>query len=237
MARTLFPGRNAIGQQVAVDFGDEPAVFTVVGIADDVRSDWIGSQPRMMMYHSYFQVPRFTMRIALRTAIEPSELTSAVRATVWRRDKDLPVEELASLSELVEDSVSPQRLLATVTAVFAGFALLLASLGLFGVIAHGVLQRTHEIGLRMALGARRRQVLGLVLRQGLVLATGGLAAGAIAALCVTRLMERLLYEVVPSDPLSFAIAGLLLLVVSLTACLAPAWRATRVQPMQALRHE
>jgi predicted permease len=238
MAHALFAGREAIGQRVAVDFGgEEPVVFDVVGVAGDIRSEWIGSRPRMMMYHSYFQAPRNTMRIALRTSLDPAQLTSSVRAAVWRRDKDLPVEELASLSELVEESVSPQRVLATVTLVFAGAALLLASLGLFGVLAQSVLQRTHEIGLRMALGARRGQVLGLVLRQGVLLTAGGLAVGGVAALGLTRLMRQLLYEVVPSDPLSFAGAGLLLLVVTLVACIGPAFRATRVQPMQALRTE
>ena len=238
MAGTLFPGEDPLGQRVAVDMGgDSPVVHDVVGVVGDARLTSIGSSPRMAMYHSYHQRRTSTMRLAVRTATPPEALTRVLRDAVWRHDPDIPVKEVVPMDGLISDSVSPQRVISLTLALFAGVAMLLAALGLYGVLSYYVGQRRHELGIRMTLGARSPAIVRLVLVKGLVLVVVGLALGTAGAMAGARLLRRMLYHVEPSDPLTFATAALLLTAVSVAACLAPALRAARVDPMVVLKAE
>jgi ABC-type antimicrobial peptide transport system permease subunit len=177
------------------------------------------------------------LRVALRTKADPASMTASVREAIHSIDPDLPLAKVATLTTLVDDSLSQPRFAMLLLASFGVLALLLASTGMYGVISYSVAQRTQEIGIRMALGAERRNVFGMVLSQGARLAGLGIALGLVAALGVTRLMASFLYGVQPADPLTFAIVSLLLVGTALLACYLPARGATRVDPLIALRHE
>jgi putative ABC transport system permease protein len=238
MARTLFPGLNPLGRRVSVDMGGpQPTTFEVVGVVGDAHIDSVGDSAPMTIYLSYYQFPDTTLRFAIRTAQDPELITQSVRRLVLAHDRTVPVENLVSMEKLIGDSLAPQRTTSVTLALFATVALMLACIGLYGVLAYSVSQRTHEIGVRMALGANRREVLRLVLKQGMTLALAGMAVGMVAAFGLTRLLKNMLFDVAPNDPATFvAVSGLLTLVAAL-ACAIPARRATKVDPMVALRHE
>lgn len=238
MARTLFPDETPLGRKVVVDVGaDTPVTFDVVGVVADARIGDVASVPYLTMYHSFYQFTGARLSLAIRSSADPQGITRALRELVWRRDKDIPVEELATMKGAIKSSMLAQRTLAGTVTSFSLLALLLAAVGLFGVLAYQVNQRQHELGIRMALGARRGHVLTAILGQGLKVTGIGLAAGVVAGLALTRLMEGLLYEVAATDPASFLVAAACLLAVALLACLAPALRALRIQPMTALHYE
>ena len=175
--------------------------------------------------------------LVVRSAVEPRTLAAAVRAAVHAVDPDQPVANLQTMEDILSGNSSMRRAVMLLWSVFAALALLLAALGLYGVISYFVTQHTPEIGVRMALGARPRDVLRLVLRQGLRLVLGGVAAGFLGSLTLTKLMKSLIFGIGAIDPLTFALAPLLLGVVALAACWIPARRATRVDPLVALRRE
>jgi putative ABC transport system permease protein len=238
MARNLFPGEDPLGQQVVVDMPREGQVtFEVVGVVGDARLKWIGREPRMAMYHSCFQFPRSTMRIALRTATDPVSIAGAVRSAVWKQDRDIPVEDLSSMEAIISDSVAPYRITAVILSLFSLVALLLAAIGLYGVLAYFVSQRYHEIGVRMALGARASNILRLVLSRGFHLVAVGLAIGIAGSLAGSRLIRQMLFETEAIDPSVFILATLVFCGIAMLACLIPAWRAVRVDPVVSLRHE
>jgi putative ABC transport system permease protein len=191
----------------------------------------------MTMYYSYYQFPQVTLRFAIRTDQEPESITQTVRRLVIARNHDIPVENLVSMERIIGESLAPQQVSAVLVALFALVALLLACIGLYGVLAYSVSQRTHEIGLRMALGAERRDVLKLIVGQGFTLTLFGVGIGIVGAVAVTRLLADLLYGVKPTDLLTFAAVSLLLTTVALLASFIPARRATKVDPMVALRYE
>jgi putative ABC transport system permease protein len=177
------------------------------------------------------------MTVVVRTANDPLSLVSGVRNELGQMDTEQPMASIATMDELLSGSLSRARFTMLVLGLFAGLALVLASVGIYGVIAYGVAQRTQEFGIRIALGASRRDVLGLVLGQGTRLTLLGIGLGIIASLLVTRLLATLLYGVSPTDPFTFGAVALLLAFVALLACYIPARRATRVDPMVALRYE
>jgi putative ABC transport system permease protein len=191
------------------------------------------------MYFPYFQVasPQAYTTLVIRTAADPAGLTSALQARIWALDKDLPISSLASMDDIVSSSMWQPRFSMLLLGAFAGVALVLAAVGIYGVISYSVGQRTHEIGIRMALGAQPRDVLGLVVRQGAVLATAGLLIGLAGALAITRLLASLLYGVKTTDPLTFFAVSLLLAGVALFASYVPARRASKIDPILALRHD
>jgi putative ABC transport system permease protein len=238
MARTLFAGRTPLGRRVSVDMGGpQPITFEVVGVAGNARLNFVGDSAPMAMYLSYYQFPQETLRFAIRTDQEPESITRSVRRTVLGRNHDIPVENLISMERLIGDSLVPQQVSAIMVALFAVVALLLACIGLYGVLAYSVSQRTHEIGLRMALGAERRDVLKLIVGQGFTLTLFGVGIGIVGAVAAMRLLADLLYGVKPTDLLTFTAVSLLLTAVALLASYIPARRATKVDPMVALRYE
>ncbi len=239
MAGTLFRDASPLGRQVVVDVPgvDEPVTFEVVGVVADARVSSVRAAPYPTMYHSFAQFPRFNLSLVVRSSAEEQGLTRALRQLVWQRDKDIPVEELARMTSTIRTSTLAQQTLAGTVTSFSLLALLLAAVGLFGVLAYQVMERQHELGIRMALGAGQRQVLATVLGQGLAVTGVGLVVGLAAGLALTRLMSSLLYEVAATDPASFLAAAACLVVVALAACLVPAMRALRVQPVRALRYE
>ena len=238
MAHTLFPGRNPLGRRVSVDMGGaQPTTFEVVGVVGDVLLNSVGESAPMTMYFSYYQFPDRTLRFAVRTDQDPESITQSVRRLVLAHDRTVPVENLVSMKRLIGDSLAPQRTTSVTLALFATVALMLACIGLYGVLAYSVSQRTHEIGIRMALGANRPEVLRLVLKQGMTLALAGMAVGMVAAFALTRLLKNMLFGVAPNDPATFMAVSVLLTLVAALACAIPARRATKVDPMVALRHE
>jgi putative ABC transport system permease protein len=235
MARTLFPNRNPLGQRVSVDmFGKQPA-FEVVGVVGDARLDFVGDDPPMTMYLSYCQFPDPTMRFAVRTGREPEALTQTVRRLVLARDPTVAVENLVSMERIVGESLAPQQATATLLALLAAIAVLLAAIGLYGVLAYSVSRRTREIGVRMAMGARSIDILRLVMGRGVALAFAGVVVGLAAAAALTHLLNGLLFEVPSTDPLTFSAAPLCLLGVAVLATYLPARRAAKVHPLRALR--
>jgi predicted permease len=239
MEKKYWPNEGAIGRQVGPGTTRFP-LLTIVGVVPDVKHTSLREETAPEMYVLYNQKPwpsMLDMRVALRTKADPASATETVRENIHAIDPDLPLAKVATLTTLVDDSMSQPRFSVFLLGSFGALALLLASIGMYGVISYSVLQRTQEIGIRMALGAQRRKVFGMVLGQGARLAGLGIGIGLVAALGVTRLMASFLYGVRPTDPLTFAGVSLLLLGIALLACYLPARRATRVDPMVALKYE
>jgi putative ABC transport system permease protein len=237
LARRYFPNENAIGKRIKI-WRDEQFPREIVGVVGDTKATVLEDEATPQMYVPHAQDPSWGgMSLVVRSSSKPVALTSAVRAAVLSLDPDQPVFSIKTMEDVVAASVATRRISMLLLSGFAGLALLLAALGVYGLISYSIAQRTHEIGLRMALGAQSRDVLGLVLRQGMSLVLVGVCLGLVAAFALTRVMKSLLYEVSATDPLTFAGVALLLIVVALVACLIPARRAMRVDPMVALRYE
>jgi putative ABC transport system permease protein len=239
MAKLYWPGEEALGKRVALGSPRYPT-FTIVGIVADIKHFSMREDPLPEMYVPYTQKQwpsMLTMNVAVRAKADLGSMTSSVREAIHSSDPDLPIAKLAPLTTLVDDSMTEPRFATLLLASFAGLALLLATIGMYGVISYSVAQRTQEIGIRMALGAPRGNVFGMVLAQGARLAGLGIVIGLGAALAVTRLLASFLYGVQPADPFTFAAVSAILTVVALLACYLPARRATRVDPIIALRHE
>ena len=246
-ARHFWPQADAIGQHVAIDTIPDvkpvaPRWRTIVGVVGHVKHYSLDVEGREQIYFPHAQplygilAPR-DMTLALRTSLDPGSVTSAIREQVFAIDKDLPLYNIATMDQLVTNSVAQQRLNLSLLVAFAGLALALAAVGVYGVMAYAVTQRTQEFGIRIALGASRGDVLKQVFLEGGRLAALGLALGLIAALALTRLMASLLFGVKPIDPVTLGVAAVLLAFVALAACYIPARRATLVDPLVALRYE
>jgi putative ABC transport system permease protein len=242
-AQRWFPNEDALGKRVRLcgscegrDMKRFPW-YTIVGVVSDVRQYGLDAQPKTEVYVSYLQAPRGFTFFVVRTAGDPMALADSLRAGIQRVDKDQPVFGVRSMEQLVDRSLSVKKASMFLLAVFATVALLLAAIGIYGVISYTVGQRTQEIGIRMALGARRVDVLKMVVGQGFSIAAIGLGVGLMLALALTRLIRSLLFEVRATDPVTFI--GLLVVLgsVALLACVIPAQRATRVEPVTALRYE
>ena len=238
LARRFWPaypqGQDPVGQRLWVG-GLNPKPAQIVGVVADVHQNLEGSAWPETVYVSFAQSPLPFAMLAVRTEGEPLRLTSVVREQVRALDKDQGVSEIRSMDDLVEEQVGQRRLLVILLGSFAAVALLLALIGIYGVIAYSVAQRTREMGIRRALGAQQSDILRLVVAQGLRLALAGVAVGIAGAYGLTRLMESLLFHVTATDPKTFAGVALLFLFVALAASYFPARRATRIDPMAALR--
>lgn len=243
LAKQLWPGEDPLGKRLGPDFENEPPEwFTVVGVVGSVRNRSLTDEPAKMLYYPVLHGGEngWSIRsrsLVIRTEGDPLALADAVREKVWAVDGDLPVANVTTVQRMVDLSTSRTTFTLVLLALASVIALVLGVVGLYGVIRYIVAQRTHEIGVRMALGANRGDVSGMVLKQGLVLTALGLAVGLAAALGLTRLMESLLYGVDSTDPLTFAVVPVLLLGVAMLATYLPSRRATAIQPVEALRGE
>jgi putative ABC transport system permease protein len=238
LARRYFPNQDPLGRQMGFGFPPNSNVSRkIVGVVGDVRDVALSRKPGPMMYVPFAQAPLYGGEVVVRSSLSASSVAAGIRQAVHSIDKDLPLTDVESFPDALGASVAQERFRTLVLSSFSGIALILAAVGIFGVISYSASQRTHEIGIRMALGAQQRNVLRLILGHGAKLALLGLGAGAVAALLLTRLMASLLYGVSATDPLTFGTVAIVLLGVAVTACYIPAHRAMRVDPMVALRHE
>lgn len=239
MARRFWPGEDPIGKRITPGSPDSPDNWlTVVGVVNDVRQFELTAEPRPQMYLSYQQAGFFAPRhLVVRTDIDPLSLATTVRRTVWEIDKDQPVSNIRTMDEVLSESIERQRFSMLLLAIFATVALVLAAVGIYGVTSYSVAQRTHEIGIRVALGAQRRDVLKLAVEEGLKLVLVGVVLGLTAAFVLTRVMSSLLFGVSATDPLTYASISILLIAVAAFASYLPARRAARVDPLIALRYQ
>jgi putative ABC transport system permease protein len=242
-AETFWPGLDPVGRRLRPD-SDEVPWITIVGVVDDVKQQGIDHETGTEVYYSYGQVgvqfgpflPR-TMHTVVRSTLPPPVIARTVRDAVRALDPALPVANLATMEDVVRQSIARPRFIALLLSIFAGAALFLAAIGIYGVLSYSVAQRAQELGIRMALGADRRRILRLVMSQGMVLALAGMAAGVAISLALSRLLASLLFGVAPTDPLSYAAVTALLGGVAVVACALPAARAARVDPLVVLRSE
>lgn len=238
-AREALPGRNPIGTHLRC--GDLPGVdknqlCVVTGVVADNRTE-ADEQPPPMVYVPYWVWSPNGISLVVRTEANPKSTMTAVRGLLRDLDPQIAIPREQTMRDILSESVAPRRFVVNLGILFAGFATFLAALGLYGVISLSVAQRTHELGIRMALGANSSVVLRMIIAKGLRLSLGGLSIGFVCALAVTRLISSWLYAVKPTDALTFAMVGVLLVAVALVASLIPAKRATQVDPMVALRYE
>jgi putative ABC transport system permease protein len=235
-ARKYFTAQNPLGKYIQLRAPDDP-IREIVGIVGDVRQGGLTTSLDPQLYLPYAQAVITDPYLAIRTAGDPLALQGALRAAVRDLDKSAPVYQVSTLEDYISKSVAQPRFQTFLFACFAGIALILATIGLYGLLSYMVVQRTLEIGLRMALGAQRTDVLGLIARRGLALALIGVAAGVVIAVVMTRLLAGMLYGIRPTDPLTFAATAVLFLLVSIVASSIPAYRAARMDPMKTLREQ
>jgi predicted permease len=235
-AKTLWPGKNPIGQQFGRAGMDE-GPFTVIGVVGNARTVSLSQPDPMMVYVPYWYRSETTGGLVVRTRQDPAAMADAMRKAVWSVDPEVPVEEIRLLGGVVEDSVANRRFEMQLLLLFASSALLLAALGVYGVVTYSVVQREKEIGLRVALGAQRSNIYGLVLQDGLIPVLAGAVAGVAVAFASARVMSSLLFQVSPYDSAIAVSAVFVLVAMGTAACLLPARRAAAVDPMQALRRE
>ncbi|MGC9994594.1 MAG: ABC transporter permease [Terriglobia bacterium] len=235
MAKQYWPGEDPIGKHFGVNCADSPCLWrTVVGVVGDVKELGPAAEPAIAMY--FMEIGK-EMTLAVRATEDPTRLVADIRQIVHSLDPNQPIGDVRTMQSMAAESVAPQRLTMLVSMLFAALALVLAMVGLYGVISYSVAQRTHEFGVRMALGAERSDILKLVVGQGSRLILMGVGMGILGALALTRFVSSLLYGVKPTDPLTFLGVTLLLIAVALLASYIPARRATKVDPLVALRYE
>jgi putative ABC transport system permease protein len=235
MARHYWPDANPIGQ--SIQLGDQRPFMTVVGIVGDVRFNGLDMVGTDEVYTAFAQMPTNQMTVVLRATGDPLALAGSLRAQVAALDRNLPVGQITTMDDLVSQSAAPRRLNALLVGSFAALALLLAAIGVYGVMSYTIAQRTHEIGVRISLGASPRDILRHVLGDGLRLVSVGLAAGLFAAALLTHWLASLLFEVRPLDGVTFGAVPVVLALIAVAACYIPARRAARVDPVVALRGE
>jgi len=251
-AREYWPGADPIGKRISFDDDkrNPPAWLTIIGVAKDAKQDDWAAKPEPEVYLAAFQNHDFLgdsgseiashvsyITLVARAAGDPAALAPAIKDTIWTFDRNLAISEVLTMDGVIAAANARPRFEMLLLSIFAAVALVLATVGIYGVMSYSVSQRTHEIGVRMSLGASRNGVLLLVVRQGMMLALGGSIAGIAGALLLSRLMSKLLYGVQPTDPITFAGVAAVLGLVAVLACYIPARRAMRVDPIVALRYE
>jgi putative ABC transport system permease protein len=248
LAEKYFPNQDPIGKQISLDdpAKPDPTWIKIVGVVKNLKQEDWADRIYPEIFLPYYQTKSYLeetfsrvsyLTLVVRTNGNPGELAPSVRNAIWSIDKNVTIADVQSMNEIVDNANSQPRFYLVLLGSFAGVALLLAGVGMYAVMSYSVARRTHEIGIRMALGARQWDVLQLIVRQGLMVALFGAAFGIVGSLLATRLMVSILYGVQPRDPLTIGGVWLVLTVVALLACYIPARRATRVDPMVALRYE
>lgn len=238
-AKRYWPNGSPIGTRLSFE-APSPTQhwYTIVGVVEDIKERGLDLEMKPGVYVSTNQVQHpDSYQLVVRTAGNPKQLASAVREAIWRVDRELPLDQIRTMDEMIDLEVADRKQQMTLIGSFAGLALLLASIGIYGVLSYTVTQQTREIGVRMALGASAGSVVRTVVRHGMGLTLAGLAIGAVAALGLTRLIKALLFGVTAADPVTYGMVGVVLLAVAFFACFLPARRAARVDPLVALREE
>jgi putative ABC transport system permease protein len=240
MAKTYWPDEDALGKRIHSGGNKSKSPWrTIVGVVEHVRYRTLESPSRTEFYWPYAQTPFAlgSMSLAIHGEVDPLSLSGMVQKQVISIDPDQPVYRIRTMNELISESMARRRLSMFLLAIFAGLALLLASVGLYGVMSYSVAQRAHEMGIRMALGAQVANVMKLVISEGLLLSLAGMVAGLAGSLLFAGFMSRLLFNTRAIDPVTFAAVALLLLTVAFLACFVPAYRASRIDPANVLRQE
>ena len=238
LAKRLWPGEDAVGKRLKQGWPETPNEWReVVGVVADVKLNGVAAETPMQAYLPLPQEPPESMAIVARTQGDPAAAGPAIEAAMQQLNKDLPLFQIRTMDDVLGTSLARQRMSMLVFVIFALVALTLASIGLYGVVAHGVTERMHEIGVRIALGAEQWHVVGMIVRQGLSMALVGTAIGVAGAIALSRWIQSLLFGVTATDPATLAAVVTVLLAVAVVACSVPAWRATRVDPTSALRAE
>src|ERR1043165_4497224 len=236
-AQEIFPGQDAIGQRVTINMKDEDVPSEIIGIVGNNKAKGLDTDVEPMAFWPHADLVYPAMTIAIRTPGDTASVFAGARNVIHQLDPNQPIGEVATMEALLAKSMARTRFNSTLLAIFSLVALVMAAVGIYGVMSYSVSQRTHEIGVRMALGAQRADVLRLMLKQGLLLAIIGVAAGLVASFGLTRVISTLLFEVAATDKLTFAAVSVGLFAATLFARYIPAWRATRVDPLVALRYE
>ena len=242
-ATKVWSGEDAVGKRIRKNDDPKTPMVEIIGVVADVRTVSLDKQPPFIVYVPYWDGAYWQGGVwgnatyLLRTSQDPSALTNAFRAAVQSLDSELPLADVRTMREIMSESLGRRKFQTLLAGVFAGSALLLACLGIYGVIAYGVARRTNEMGIRIALGAKVGDVTGMVLRQGMFPVIGGLVMGILAALWAGQLLSGFLFGIEARDPLSISMVAILLLGVAAAACWVPARRASRIDPMVALRYE
>jgi ABC-type antimicrobial peptide transport system permease subunit len=241
VARTLWPGEDPLGKRISMEDDPKPQDWlTIVGVVDDVRQQSLTGQPHRAIYQPYQQVrqPFFLshMTFVVRTAEKPESVASAMRGVLQEVDRSQPV-QLASMTDVISTTTAEPLFQARLISIFSLLALFLSAIGIYGVLAYAVMERTREIGIRMAFGAEKSDITRMILKRSSLLVSAGIVLGVAGALGVTRVLAKFLFDVKPTDPATFVVVASLLGAVALLAGLVPAWRATRVDPLVALRFE
>jgi putative ABC transport system permease protein len=237
MAREFWPHDSPLGKHVTMKDWGPPLTGEIVGVVGDVKLNGLDAAVGPAIYWPYSQFPVNFNAIVVRSDADPLRLVSAVKSQIWSVEKNQPLSRIATMQQVLADSLAQRRLYLVLLGVFAGAALLLAAVGIYGVMSYSVSRRTHEIGIRLALGATQAEILKLILGRGTKLALLGVTTGIVAAMALTRLMSSLLFGVSANDPATFGVVAVLITMIALTACYIPARRAMRVDPMVALRYE
>jgi putative ABC transport system permease protein len=237
-AKRFWPTEDAVGKGIRFGTDDGAPLLEVVGVVGRVKMESLDNDSnRVQGYFSFSQIPFVGMTVIIKGQGDPNQLIASARNQVKLLDPDQPIYNIRTMDEIRGQSVAPQRLNLMLLSIFAGIAFVLAIVGIYGVMSYAVTQRTHEIGIRMAIGAQPRDVFRMILGQGMFLTIIGIVAGLLGAFALTRLMATMLFSVKPTDPATFAAVALLLIGVALLACYIPGRRATKVDPVNSLRYE
>jgi putative ABC transport system permease protein len=237
-AKKHWPNEDAVGKRIKLGLAADAPVLEVIGVVGRVKMESLNqNSDRVQGYFAFNQVPQGGMTVIIKGASDPNQLISSVRGAVREIDPEQPIYSPRTMDEIRAESVAPERLNLTLLSLFAGIALVLAIVGIYGVMSYSVTQRTHEIGIRMAIGARPLDVFKMILGHGMKLALIGVGIGLVLAFVLTRLMETMLFGVEPTDATTFAGISILLITVALLACYLPGRRATKVEPTISLRYE